>query len=77
MLPNITHIVVMRLLIRHGFSRDMADLLLEDFKRAIMYLQKHAPTTPLTAGEATSFTHDALPLEKLPAGAPANAKATA
>ncbi|OYV49941.1 MAG: hypothetical protein B7Z78_12540 [Rhodospirillales bacterium 20-60-12] len=65
MLPNITHIVVMRLLIRHGFSRDMADLLLEDFKRAITHLQSHKPAAPLTAAEATSFTHSALPLEKL------------
>jgi glutamate decarboxylase len=55
----------MRLLIRHGFSRDMADLLLADFKREIAHLQKHKPIEPLTAGEATSFTHDALPLEKL------------
>jgi glutamate decarboxylase len=65
MLPNITHVVVMRLLIRHGFSRDMADLLLADFKREIAHLQKHKPIAPFTAGEATSFTHDALPLEKL------------
>lgn len=65
MLPNITHIVVMRLLIRHGFSRDMADMLLEDFKRAIEHLQKHTPSTPLSAAEATSFTHNAVPREKL------------
>ena len=28
MLPNITDVVVMRLIIRNGFSRDMADMLL-------------------------------------------------
>ena len=67
MLPNISKLVVMRLLIRHGFSRDMADLLLEDFKRSIDYLEKHAPVRPLTAAEGTTFTHDAVPKEKLPA----------
>jgi glutamate decarboxylase len=69
MLPNITHVVVMRLLIRHGFSRDMADLLLADFRREIAHLQKHKPSKPLDASEATSFKHDAVPREKLPAAA--------
>jgi glutamate decarboxylase len=66
LLPNITHVTVMRVLIRHGFSRDLADLLLEDCRRAIAHLQKHPPGVPLNAAEATSFTHDAAPLEKLP-----------
>ena len=68
MLPNIADVVVMRLLIRHGFSRDMADLLLEDVRRSIAYLQKHPPARPLTAAEGTTFTHHAVPKEKLPAG---------
>ena len=37
--PNITNVVVMRVLIRHGFSRDMGNMLLEDTRRAIEYLQ--------------------------------------
>ena len=41
MLPNIVDLVVMRVLIRHGFSRDMADMLLEDIRRSIAHLQKH------------------------------------
>lgn len=68
MLPNIADVVVMRLLIRHGFSRDMADLLLEDVRRSIAYLQKHPPARPLTAAEGTTFTHHGVPKEKLPAG---------
>ena len=36
--PNITDVVVVRLLIRHGFSRDMADMLLADIGRAIGHL---------------------------------------
>ncbi len=43
---NCTDLVVMRALIRHGFSRDMANLLLHDIHKAIDYLQKHAPKTP-------------------------------
>ena len=67
MLPNITDLVVMRLIIRNGFSRDMADLLLEDMRRAIDHLHKHPVTKPLTPAEGTTFTHHALPKEKLPA----------
>ena len=67
--PNIADVVVMRVLIRHGFSRDMADLLLEDVKRSIDHLQKHAPRIPQDASEATTFTHHALPGAKLPTGA--------
>ena len=66
MLPNITELVVMRLLIRNGFSRDMADMLLEDVRHAIAHLQKHPSTTPQTPAEGTTFTHHALPKEKLP-----------
>ena len=59
--PNIQDVVVMRVLVRHGFSRDMADLLLEDVKRSIAYLQKHPPSKPEGAAEGTTFTHHALP----------------
>ena len=67
MLPNITDLVVMRLIIRNGFSRDMADMLMEDMRRSIDHLHKHPVTKPLTAAEGTTFTHHALPKEKLPA----------
>lgn len=65
--PNLTNVVVMRLLIRHGFSRDMADMLLEDTKRSIEHLRKHPLAISQDASEATTFTHHALPKEKLPA----------
>ena len=65
MLPNISEVVVMRLLIRHGFSRDMADMLLEDFRRAIDFLQKHPSINGATAADSTTFTHHALPKQKL------------
>jgi glutamate decarboxylase len=66
MLPNIADVVVIRLLIRNGFSRDMADMLLDDFRRSISHLQKHPLAKPLTATEGTTFTHHALPKGKLP-----------
>jgi glutamate decarboxylase len=56
----------MRLLMRNGFSRDMADMLVEDIRRSISHLKKHPVTTPLTPAEGTTFTHHALPKEKLP-----------
>ena len=65
MLPNISEVVVMRLLIRSRLSsRDMADLLLEDFRRAIDYLQKHPSLNPASAADSMTFTHHALPKEK-------------
>ena len=68
MLPNISEVVVMRLLIRHGFSRDMADMLLEDFRRAIDFLQKHPSINPPSAADGNDlYPSSALPKEKLPA----------
>ena len=72
--PNIQATVVMRVLVRHGFSRDMADMLIEDTGRGIDHLLKHRPSTPQTAAEATTFTHDGAPAvpgtAKLPIGQP-------
>jgi glutamate decarboxylase len=65
MLPDIQDVVVMRVLVRHGFSRDMADMLLEDAKRGIAYLVKHQPVSPVTAAEGTGFTHSAVAAKKL------------
>ena len=55
--PNLQDTVVMRVLVRHGFSRDMGDMLLEDTKRGIEYLLKHRPALPQSAAEGTTFTH--------------------
>jgi glutamate decarboxylase len=52
---------IMRVLVRHGFSRDMADLLLEDIGRALAQLDKHPPTTSLTREESGGFNHSARP----------------
>jgi glutamate decarboxylase len=61
MLPNITDVVVMRVLVRHGFTRDMADMLVQDIQRSIDYLKKHPLGTPQVATEGTTFTHHGVP----------------
>ena len=50
-------LVVMRVLVRHGFSRDMGSLLLEDLKRAMKHFDKHPVTSPLNEDESGSFSH--------------------
>ncbi len=58
---------VQRIVVRHGFSLDMADLLLADLHRAVDKLTARPPSRPLTSEEAPSFHHDAAPaLEILP-----------
>lgn len=55
--PNCQDIVVQRILVRHGVSKDLASLLLEDFKRSIAHFEKHPVTSPMTAEEASGFSH--------------------
>lgn len=54
---NREDLVVQRILVRHGVSRDLADLLLDDMRRALDYFEKHPVTNPLSAKEATGFNH--------------------
>lgn len=68
MVPNITEMVVMRLLIRHGFTRDLADLFLDDLRRALEFFRDHPVAHPAGAS-ATTYNHDAIPTEELPASA--------
>jgi glutamate decarboxylase len=48
---------IQRILVRHGVSRDLAVLLLEDMKAALDYLAKHPLQKPLTNEEASGFHH--------------------
>ncbi|WP_372466012.1 glutamate decarboxylase [Nocardia spumae] len=50
---------IMRAVIRHGFTHDMADLLLADIHRGIDQLRKHPLSVSLTRRDAGGFTHDA------------------
>jgi glutamate decarboxylase len=55
--PNRQDLAVQRILVRHDLSRDLGDLLLEDYRRALAHLDGHPPTTPLSAAEASGFRH--------------------
>ena len=55
--PNRQDLVVQRILVRRPFSRDFADLLLEDMKRCLSHIEKHPIDTPLTEEEAGGFKH--------------------
>ena len=55
--PNREDLVIMRILVRHGFSRDLGDLLLEDMQRCLDYFAKNPVTVPLTEAEAGGYSH--------------------
>lgn len=52
-----TDLVVMRILVRHGFSRDMGALLLDDFKRSMAHFAEHPVSKPLTEAQAGGYSH--------------------
>ncbi len=54
-------LVVMRALIRHGFSRDMGAMLLADLRRDLDYFVRNPVAKPLTAAEAGGFSHNGVP----------------
>ena len=55
--PNRSDLVVQRILVRHGFSRDLAELLLDDFRRTLDYFAEHPVATPLAEHEAGGHNH--------------------
>jgi glutamate decarboxylase len=50
-------LAIQRILVRHDFSRDLADLLLADYRRAMAHLDKHPLSTSMTAEESSGFHH--------------------
>ncbi|MEM8552607.1 MAG: glutamate decarboxylase [Pseudomonadota bacterium] len=50
-------ITIMRVMVRQGVSMDMAQLLIEDMKRAIEHFQRRPVTEPLTQEERGAYTH--------------------
>ena len=56
--PNRQDLVVQRILVRHGVSRDLADLLLDDIQRSLALLAKHPVAHPLTENEAGGYNHN-------------------
>jgi glutamate decarboxylase len=59
--PDREDLVVQRILVRHGVSRDLAELLIADIQRALELLESHPPSRSLGPREAGSFNHDAAP----------------
>jgi glutamate decarboxylase len=50
-------IPVQRILVRLGVSRDMASLLLDDFRDAIAHFGRHPVTVPMSKEESSGFSH--------------------
>jgi glutamate decarboxylase len=55
--PNREDLVIMRILVRHGFSRDQADLLVDDLKRCIDFFAKNPVVHNSDAEESAGFNH--------------------
>jgi glutamate decarboxylase len=55
---NAQDIPIQRILVRHGVSRDLASLLLEDMQRCLDYFAQHPITTSVTPAEASGFHHN-------------------
>jgi glutamate decarboxylase len=56
--PNREDLVVQRVLVRHGVSRDLADILVDDIHRSLSLLEKHPVAHPLTETEAGGYHHN-------------------
>jgi glutamate decarboxylase len=54
---NREDLVIQRIVVRHGFSRDLATLLLEDMHRALQYFEKRPVSLPMTEKEVGGFHH--------------------
>jgi glutamate decarboxylase len=55
--PNRQDMTVQRIIVRHGFSHELATLLVNDYRHALDYFDAHPVATPLTEREAGSFNH--------------------
>jgi glutamate decarboxylase len=48
---------VQRVLVRLGISRDMASMLLDDFRDAVAHFDRHPVTAPMSKEESGGFSH--------------------
>jgi len=55
--PDREDLVVQRILVRNGVTRDLVSALLEDFRRALDYFASHPVAVPRTAEEGTGYHH--------------------
>ena len=54
---NRQDLVIQRILVRHGVSRDLAALLIDDMKRCLDHFKKHPVSEPLSEEEAGGYHH--------------------
>ena len=54
---DLAHHAFQRILVKRDFTREMADLLLDDIRTALAHFQKHPITSNLQASEAASYNH--------------------
>jgi glutamate decarboxylase len=54
---NRQDLAVQRILVRNGFGRDLADLLMSDYREAVAHFDRHPVSQPMTEEEAGGFTH--------------------
>ncbi|NVJ20915.1 glutamate decarboxylase [Myxococcus sp. AM011] len=54
---NIEDLVVQRVLVRHGVSRDLATLLVTDLIACIEHFKRHPVSAPMTREEASGYHH--------------------
>jgi glutamate decarboxylase len=52
-----SNIAVQRILVRQGVDRDLATILLQDFKAAVAHFDRHPVTVTMTPEEAGGFNH--------------------
>ncbi|MVU79262.1 glutamate decarboxylase [Nocardia sp. ET3-3] len=62
--------IIMRAVLRHGFTTDMADLLIADLHRSLKVLGKHPMQSSLTREEAGGFPHNAHAVVPTPKAKP-------
>ena len=55
--PAREDLVIQRILVRHGVSRDLAAGLLDDMRAALAHFEKHPVSAPLTDEEASGYHH--------------------
>lgn len=54
---SVSDIAVQRVLVRLGVSRDMASMLLDDFRDAVAHFDRHPVTTHMSKEESGGFSH--------------------
>jgi glutamate decarboxylase len=55
---NREDLAIQRILVRQGFSRDLAELLMADYRDALSHFDRHPVSSPLTEQEAGGFSHN-------------------